>query len=369
MLERSFKLSLKTVEEKDGYGYFEGYAAVFNEKDLVGDIIRKGAFKKTLESWQNSGKNIPLLYQHKEPIGIITKIFEDDYGLYVVGEINLETEEGRKAYALLKQGALQGLSFGYEVVQSRWLKDGTREILEVKLWEVSLVTFPAQEKTKIISFKKVVPFQDLPLADEDTPWDADEARWRIAKWASSDGSGDKDKIDWNKYRKAFLWYDEEAPNNFGSYKLPIATVIDDRLKAVPRAIFAAAAVLQGARGGVDIPESEKEQVKRHLEKYYEKMGREPPWSKEKAYELDLLMVLGVIDNIKLEVKEGRVLSARNRALLEQIKNALEALLKLAEPRRSTQEGEEPQAEEEVDYNALLEQALKNLQEIQQKLGG
>jgi len=369
MLERSFKFSLKAIEEKDGYGYFEGYAAVFNEKDLVGDITRKGAFKKTLESWQNSGKNIPLLYQHEEPIGIVTKIFEDDYGLYVVGEINLETEEGRKAYALLKQGALQGLSFGYEVIQSRWMKDGTREILEVKLWEISLVTFPAQEKTKIVAFKKVVPYQDLPLADEGTPWDADEARWRVAKWASSDGSSEEEKIDWNKYRKAFLWYDEEAPNNFSSYKLPIATVIDGQLKAVPRAIFAAAAVLMGARGGVDIPEAEKEKVKRHLEKYYEKMDREPPWSKEKSYELDLLMILGMIDNMKLEVKEGKVLSARNRALLEQIKNALEALLKLAEPRKSTQELEEPQEDEEMDYSALLEETLKNLQEIQSMLGG
>jgi len=110
-------------------------------------------------------------------------------------------------------------------------------------------------------------------------------------------------------------------------------------------------------------------VKRHLEKYYEKMDREPPWSKEKSYELDLLMILGMIDNMKLEVKEGKVLSARNRALLEQIKNALEALLKLAEPRKSTQELEEPQEDEEMDYSALLEETLKNLQEIQSMLGG
>lgn len=367
MIEKSFKLNLKAIEEKDNFGYFEGYAAIFGEKDLVGDIIRRGAFKKTLESWRNARKNIPLLYQHEETIGVITEAFEDDIGLYVKGEINLNVEEGRKAYELLKQGALQGLSFGYEVLQSRWAKDGTREILEVKLWEVSLVTFPAQEKTKILSFKKVIPFQDLPLADEDTAWDADEARWRVSKWASNDGSGEKEKIDWAKYRKAFLWYDEEAPENFGSYKLPIATVIDGQLKAVPRAIYAAGAVLMGARGGVDIPESEKEIIKRHLEKYYDKLGREAPWNQEKQYELDLLLVTGILDNLKLEVKEGRMLNARNRRLLESIKNALEALLKLAEPQLSTQELEESQ--DETDYDALLEEALKNLQEIQNKLKG
>lgn len=365
MIEKSFKLSLKAIEEKDSFGYFEGYAAIFGEKDLVGDIIRRGAFKKTLDSWKNSRKNIPLLYQHEDTIGVITEAYEDDVGLYVKGEINLNVEEGRKAYELLKQGALQGLSFGYEVLQSRWNRDGTREILEVKLWEISLVTFPAQEKTKILSFKKVVPFQDLPLADEDIAWDADEARWRVARWASSDGSGEKDKMDWAKYRKAFLWYDEETPENFGAYKLPIATVIDGQLKAVPRAIYAAGAVLMGARGGVDIPEAEKEMIKRHLEKYYDKLGREAPWNQERQYELDLLLVTGILDNMKLEVKEGRVLNKRNRELLENIKNALEALLKLTEPQASTQELEKPQ--DETNYDALLEEMLRNLQEIQSSL--
>jgi len=121
----------------------------------------------------------------------------------------------------------------------------------------------------------------------------------------------------------------------------------------------------GAHGGVDIPEAEKEMIKRHLEKYYDKLGREAPWNQERQYELDLLLVTGILDNMKLEVKEGRVLNKRNRELLENIKNALEALLKLTEPQASTQELEKPQ--DETNYDALLEEMLRNLQEIQSSL--
>ena len=108
----------------------------------------------------------------------------------------------------------------------------------------------------------------MPLADKDREWDAGEARKRLADWAEED-------ID--KYRKGFLWYDEENADNLTAYKLPIADVIDGRLYAVPRAIIAAAAAIQGARGGVDIPASDVPGVKNHIEKYYKKMDMTPPW--------------------------------------------------------------------------------------------
>jgi HK97 family phage prohead protease len=373
MLQRSFKLTDLTLSENNEYGYFEGYASVFNIEDLVGDIIQKGAFTKTLSEWNASGRKIPLLYQHdpRQPIGVIKEIREDDIGLYVEGEINLLTEKGKEAYALLKQGALNGLSIGFEAVKTNY-KNGKRVITEVKLWEISLVTFPANTQAKVISVKKVVPYQDLPLADMDTLWDAGEARKRIAKWASSDGSGDKEKIDWGKYRKAFLWYNEDAPDNFGSYKMPIADVIDGRLKAVPRAIFAAAAVLMGARGGVDIPAEDKELVKRHLEKYYAKMGRIPPWQEEeKAWEFDLYTLAGISEWI-FEHKEGKILSRANATLIAETVRNLIKLLDSAgykemvqelladlvpEPVQTTQEKEVSEPAE-VDITQLIERIKK-----------
>ncbi|GAA2356049.1 hypothetical protein [Nonomuraea africana] len=119
----------------------------------------------------------------------------------------------------------------------------------------------------------VTQFQDLPLADRDREWDAAEADRRVRAWAKAE---DRPNAE---YRKAHLWYDGDEADEFGAYKLPIADVIGGTLKAVPRAIMAAGAVLQGARGGVKIPKGEADRVKAHLAKYYAKLGETPPWER------------------------------------------------------------------------------------------
>jgi hypothetical protein len=113
---------------------------------------------------------------------------------------------------------------------------------------------------------------DLPLADREREWDGDEARERIFRWAGWD-----DNPDPQKARRAFFAYDDEEPENKTAYKLPFADVIGGELKAVPRGIFAVAQVLEGARGGVDLPEDVQESIRRKVEAYYRKMGEEPPW--------------------------------------------------------------------------------------------
>jgi len=117
-------------------------------------------------------------------------------------------------------------------------------------------------------------FQDLPLADRDREWDGDAAESRVRKWA---GAQEEPNAE---YRDAHVWYDAEAPENFGSYKLLIADVVDGRLKVAPRGVMAAAAVMQGSRGGVDLPEKDAPRVKSHLAKYYDKMGETAPWDRD-----------------------------------------------------------------------------------------
>ena len=119
----------------------------------------------------------------------------------------------------------------------------------------------------------VPTFQDLPLADRDRAWDGDAAEKRVRKWA---GAEEKPNA---KYRDAHAWYDAHKPENFGSYKLLIADVVDGRLKAVPRGVMAAAGVMDGARGGADVPAKDVDRIKSHLARYYSKMGDEPPWEK------------------------------------------------------------------------------------------
>ncbi|EHB58740.1 hypothetical protein MycrhDRAFT_1176 [Mycolicibacterium rhodesiae JS60] len=120
----------------------------------------------------------------------------------------------------------------------------------------------------------VTSFQDLPLADRDRSWNGDAADKRVRKWA---GVSDTPNA---KYRDAHVWYDSDKQNNFTAYKLLIADVIDGRLTAVPRGVMAAAAVMDGSRGGVDLPKSDIDRVKSHLAKYYRKMDDTAPWDRK-----------------------------------------------------------------------------------------
>ena len=119
----------------------------------------------------------------------------------------------------------------------------------------------------------VTSFQDLPLADPDRQWDGGAAEKRVRKWANAEDEPNR------KYRDAHVWYDSEKKDNFTAYKLLIADVIDGDLKAVPRGVMAAGGIMDGARGGIDLPADDVDRVKSHLAKYYKKMGDTAPWER------------------------------------------------------------------------------------------
>lgn len=155
-----FNLSLKSI---DGLGSFAGYASVFNVVDNQRDRIQRGAFSRTLQGRVGA---IKLLWQHQqdEPIGVFTQIFEDSNGLYVEGRLLLNVQRALEAYTLLKAGALSGLSIGYSPTRySTDSKTGIRTLSEVELWEVSLVTFPANSAANVTVVKQVA-------YDESTQW-------------------------------------------------------------------------------------------------------------------------------------------------------------------------------------------------------
>ena len=122
----------------------------------------------------------------------------------------------------------------------------------------------------------VVSPHDPPKADEARSWDGDAARRRLARWASSDGSGDKDKMDWTKYARGFTYYDSEERENFGAYKLPHHDIINGRFVTVWTGVRAAMGALMGARGGVDIPANEEGRAYAHLANHYRQFQRDPP---------------------------------------------------------------------------------------------
>lgn len=123
---------------------FAGYAAIFGRPDRGGDVVREGAFAGSLER----GRAVPLLWQHApgRPIGRIEYLKEDRRGLRVIGRLS-QGAAGREAAALLKEGAVRGLSFGYRVREASG--EAPRELTQLELVEVSLVTFPMQPKARV----------------------------------------------------------------------------------------------------------------------------------------------------------------------------------------------------------------------------
>ena len=133
-------------------GIFSGYASVFNRVDTQKDIIAPGAFSDSLKR-----RKVALLWQHnsKDPIGKILRIIENSYGLFVTAQLNLDLLKAREVYSLLKKEIINSLSIGYRVVTSRRDKrSGIRIITKIDLWEISLVTFPANDRAKISRVKR-----------------------------------------------------------------------------------------------------------------------------------------------------------------------------------------------------------------------
>lgn len=120
----------------------------------------------------------------------------------------------------------------------------------------------------------VTTFHDFPLAPRNRRWDGAAAEKRVRAWA-----GAEDKPN-GKYRDAHIWYDAGSKQNFTAYKLLFTDIVDGRHVAVPHAVIAAGNIMQGAHGGIDIPESDITRTKNHLAKYYKKMGETAPWERD-----------------------------------------------------------------------------------------
>ena len=142
-------LSLKLDEVSDE-GTFKGHASVKGNVDLGKERVMGGAFKKTL----SENPSVPILWQHDptQPIGVSVTMREDAKGLAVEGRLVMDVERAREAHALLKAGAIKGLSIGYDVLRETWEK-GIRQLHELKLYEFSIVTFPMNTEAGVSSVK------------------------------------------------------------------------------------------------------------------------------------------------------------------------------------------------------------------------
>ena len=364
-MRKTWAAPVEIKADGDDAGAFSARIATLNVIDKDNDVTIKGAFEGS-DPVRVSRFNHSSAVRDDLPVGVAT-IQEVGDQVIAEGQLNLDTVGGRDLYDTLKFEAKNNVasewSYGFTVEES---EDGEQDdqkvrfLRRLKAFEISPVMRGAGMDTATLAVKTATDFGDLPLYDRDYAWNSSAALGRVRKWASSDGSGDKDTIDWPKYSKAFFWYDPDDDESFGGFKLPFADETDGKLWAVPRGIFAAAAAIQGARGGVDIDQESEDHVKDVIDRYYEKMRESfddesiiVPWAKSAEglsmkHEGDL--ALTAIDAYRervallaeLRLKEGRALSAANRKRLGQLVESMVAvitdlndLLTSTEPKPST----------------------------------
>ena len=160
---KSYSLDIKDFTDE---GTFCGYGAVFDNVDDYDDVIVHGAFTKTIGM-----KKPVMLWQHSsdQPIGIYDVMKEDEIGLWVEGRLLLDIPKAKEAHVLIKNRAIRGLSIGYIPVAWEWeQRDGKyiRKLKEIDLWEVSLVTFPANSKALIDEVKNIQDVEEVRAAQK-----------------------------------------------------------------------------------------------------------------------------------------------------------------------------------------------------------
>jgi len=151
-----FAFDLKSSKDD---GSFDGYGSVFSITDGGGDIVAPGAFAETLSTQKSAGRMPAMLWQHRqaEPIGVYTSMEEDSVGLKVSGQLALKTARGAEAYELMKMGALSGMSIGYRSRDDSYDRvTGVRTLKKLDLIELSLVTFPMNDASRISSVKSEI---------------------------------------------------------------------------------------------------------------------------------------------------------------------------------------------------------------------
>jgi HK97 family phage prohead protease len=158
-------------------GTVEGYASLFGELDGARDMVMPGAFTRTLKT--RGVRRVPMLFQHdpSEPVGVWLELVEDFRGLRARGKLIPEVTRARELYALVRNGAVDGLSIGFRTVKGRIdPQTRIRRILDLELWEISIVTFPllsgARVRAKAASASSSPPKPTPARARAEREWSA-----------------------------------------------------------------------------------------------------------------------------------------------------------------------------------------------------
>lgn len=293
---RCLKISeLRVVPQADGTQKIEGYAAVFGQKsEMLGffrEIVMPGAFDRTLAN----NADVRFLVDHSPPMVLgrtksgTLQLKADNHGLKVTLPNLPDTSYARDLVVKMERGDVDGMSFAFDTRTDRWrTEDGEeiRELIDVDLFDVSIVTYPAYPQTEVAlrslnAYREtrqvatddfqVTPFADLPI-DREALWNPNEdSDAEIIAEINEDGE------NWDAMKDANLAFapgDEtggDPPTQANAYKLKVARRIDGTLTVFFRQLANRVAVINGGRGGVDIPDSVRREAFDHAMRYYDKL--------------------------------------------------------------------------------------------------
>ena len=153
-MHRETKFAEAALSDVEADGSFSGYASLFGETDLNRDLVVPGAFQASIRKRGAAG--VRMLFQHDPaaPIGTWEEIREDSRGLFVRGRLTTGVAKAREVLALMRAGAIDGLSIGFRAVEGRTdPKSGVRRLTRIDLWEISVVTFPLLPAARVSSVK------------------------------------------------------------------------------------------------------------------------------------------------------------------------------------------------------------------------
>lgn len=275
---KALPAKVKAAAETEPAGTFEAIVAAYNT-DSCGDRIVPGAFQKSLDAWAQSGNQMPTVWAHQHNdafayIGGFIEAAETSDGLVVKGKLDIEDNPtAAQVYKLIKAGRISNYSFAYDVLDSEQAKSdddtgATTLLKELELFEAGPCLVGMNRQTRTLGVKSAIPVSAGPKSTADGTWDGPAAKKNL----KSDG-------DAAYYRSAFAWVDpDKDATTLAAYSFIHHEVAADGTVGAAniQACTTGIGVLNGGRGGSNVPDGDKQGVYNHLAAHIKASGGDPP---------------------------------------------------------------------------------------------
>lgn len=249
----------------------DGRIVASHEGEISRPLPIRGAFRYASADWGGHDGAVS--------VGTIDRVWVDGKAVMGEGRLDMANPVARDVYRKIRDGFAGNVSVDLDNIAWEETEDGIMMVTDWRIAGATLVDIPAFHEASVQVVTRdehalvaaVIGEADLPLAGRDHEWDGSAAGQRVAEWARDEDG----ELDGEKYGRAFFWRDPDADEDLvGSYKLGFADIVDGELVAVPRGVFAVAGVLDGARGGADIPVEDQDRIRGRVAAYYRKMAEQ-----------------------------------------------------------------------------------------------